>query len=910
VLAGNKTVLLSLTGNGTASIGRLSAAVLNIVDRQSAGTLQFATSTASVREGDTVRVTVVRTGSNLVGTVSVNWAATGGTATAGVDFTPSSGTLTFGPGITRQSFDLTATDDGIPEGTERIVLSLSSPTGGAALSASTSMTVFIIDKQQTVGVAGNVTISEKTTPANVQIVRSGVPSGTVSVTVNTVNGTAVAGQDYLAANNQVVTFAAGDIIKTVPITILTGNASTRNGNRTFSVMLSNPINAALNSASTSTVTILDSRPDLIITSVSAPSSTLTGKAVSTPSMVKNVGALGVTTPFSIGLFLVRAEDFDPDNPSGNAPPVTSVDVPGLAAGATAAFPTQITINDDLPAGDYYLAAVANLNNKISEADSNNNARSSFPTKIEVRKNLTKFKSATAAFSQTSPPTTGPARVAAAACDVTGSVILTGTFGISQTSNTITGQAILTGSLDDQPVQYTLLFSGTADANGNVTATVDSVSFTSLTRNLTGSGTGSLTGGLNGRVLAANVAGQFTTSTGGACVFTGTLQAQAQTSFLFRLAASSQVSIFGAGVTPAEPSFPVTPNGVAPELKVFFDSDLPDSKTVIFTGPAGSGIASKPADPQNSEMLALGAEARYRTATIGGTGFPGGQWIVSYRGQGKSFTLPSFNANASFVVVFPTAVVDEAGNLTGVNWVYRNRLNGNALTTSPAFIAGISVQALVNGGGLSRSAILSPSTASFNFAAGGVSPPAWATVSGIRFEYTDLAGNLIIQEYGKSSGPGIVIDLPPNVVNHAVSVKLGSPPLGPPADGTILDAVSVSLGTPTVGASGGTIFDVVSVAQAPVVEGLSVTAAAPGSSFVLTITGTNLQGATDLEFHLGTGSDSQVVASSIVANPSGTSLRANVSVSPSAAPGTRIVIVRMLDGQSTYANTGANTFTVQ
>ena len=133
VLAGNKTVLLSLTGDGTG------------VDRQpERGGAEHPRSAvgghAAVRHldrerarGDTVRVTVVRTGSNLVGTVSAGWAATGGTATADVDFTPSSGTLTFGPGVTRQSFDLTATDDGIPEGTERIVLSLSSPTGGAAL---------------------------------------------------------------------------------------------------------------------------------------------------------------------------------------------------------------------------------------------------------------------------------------------------------------------------------------------------------------------------------------------------------------------------------------------------------------------------------------------------------------------------------------------------------------------------------------------------------------------------------------------------------------------------------------------------------------------------------------------------------------------------------------------------------
>jgi hypothetical protein len=111
---------------------------------------------SSVLEGSNVRVTVTRGGSNLVGGVSVDWMATGGNATADVDFTPSSGTLTFGPGVTSQSFDLTTMDDGVPEGTETIILSLANPTGGAALGGLTSTTVFIIDKQQTVGVAGDV----------------------------------------------------------------------------------------------------------------------------------------------------------------------------------------------------------------------------------------------------------------------------------------------------------------------------------------------------------------------------------------------------------------------------------------------------------------------------------------------------------------------------------------------------------------------------------------------------------------------------------------------------------------------------------------------------------------------------------------------------------------------------------
>jgi hypothetical protein len=85
-------------------------------------------------------------------------------------------------------------------------------------------------------VAGNVTISETASPANVQIAPE--PSGTVSVTVSTVSGTAVAGRDYLAANNQVVTFAAGDIVRSFHHDPY--GTHQRNGNRTFSVVLSNP----------------------------------------------------------------------------------------------------------------------------------------------------------------------------------------------------------------------------------------------------------------------------------------------------------------------------------------------------------------------------------------------------------------------------------------------------------------------------------------------------------------------------------------------------------------------------------------------------------------------------------------------------------------------------------------------
>jgi hypothetical protein len=756
VLGGPRTVLLSLAGASGASIGTPGTATLNILDRQSAGTLQFARATASVVETGTVRVTVTRTGSNLVGGVTVNWSATGGDAVPDTDFTPSSGTVTFEAGVTSQSFDITTLEDHDPKTTKTIVLSLDPPGGGAALGAPSAMTVFIVDRDQTVGFAGDAVVGEKVTPGTLQLVRSGVPHGSISVTATTVDGTAVAGQDYVT-KSEVVTFQPGEIVKPFNVVILTQNASVRNGNRALSVVLSDPVNADLNAASTATLTILDSRPDLVIASVLAPSSTLTGKVVSTPSTVRNIGALPVTTPFSIGLYLVRAEDFDVDNPRAGSL-VASQDVPGLAAGASLAFPTQVTIDDSFPAGDYYLSAVANFDERIAEADTTNNGRSSFPTAISVKRNLTKFKSASAAFSQTSPPAppasaaAGPTRLdAPLTCDAEGSVILSGTFALgNQFGNSAQGQANLTGSLNDQPVQYVIAFTGTGDDNNNVTAVLDSVIFRSLTSPLTGTGTGSLVGVLDGRTLRATVTGQFTTNTGGACVFTGTLEAQAQTSFQFRLGTGRDMGDFGFGTSPSV-SFPTGANGYGAEFGVFFDSDIPQPSSVLFTGPAGSGITSKPADEDDSHHDEDGIEARFRVGTDTPGGTPGGKWTVLYKGQARTFTRPPFTANASFVVVYPTATLDVDGNLTRIDWVYRDRITGNTLPAAPSFIGGVTISVDVNGssGRQPETGLVSPSTTSFDIAAAGFSPPQWAKVRRVQIQYFDLAGNLYELIYSKA-----------------------------------------------------------------------------------------------------------------------------------------------------------------
>jgi hypothetical protein len=97
-----------------------------------------------VEEGaGSATVTVQRSG-NASGTQTVAYATADGTATA-ADYTATAGTLTFLPGETAATFAVPVTADGDDEPLESVALTLSSPTGGAALGTPASGSLTIVD---------------------------------------------------------------------------------------------------------------------------------------------------------------------------------------------------------------------------------------------------------------------------------------------------------------------------------------------------------------------------------------------------------------------------------------------------------------------------------------------------------------------------------------------------------------------------------------------------------------------------------------------------------------------------------------------------------------------------------------------------------------------------------------------
>ena len=200
--------------------------------------------------------------------VTVSYATANGTATAGSDYTAVSGTLTFAAGVTTQTISVPVSGDTLPEANETFTVTLSTPVN-ATIQVAQAIGTILDDDTLPVLSIGNVSVTEGnsgSTNAVFTVTLSPASTSTVSVSYTTANGTATAGTDYTAKSGT-LTFTAGVTTQTISVPVL--GDTLLEGNETFTVTLSAPVNATIQSAQAiGTILDDDTVPTLSIGNVS------------------------------------------------------------------------------------------------------------------------------------------------------------------------------------------------------------------------------------------------------------------------------------------------------------------------------------------------------------------------------------------------------------------------------------------------------------------------------------------------------------------------------------------------------------------------------------------------------------------------------------------------------------------
>ena len=174
--------------------------------------------------------------------VTVNYATSNGTATAGQDYVANSGTVTFAAGETSKTINVAINSDATVESDETFTVTLSNPSAGATVKTATATGTITNDDVAQAAPSISVTGASKsegnsgTSNLSFTVTLSSAATGPVTVNYATSNGTATAGEDYTATSGT-LTFAVGETSKTVNVTVV-GDTKFES-NETFTVTLSN-----------------------------------------------------------------------------------------------------------------------------------------------------------------------------------------------------------------------------------------------------------------------------------------------------------------------------------------------------------------------------------------------------------------------------------------------------------------------------------------------------------------------------------------------------------------------------------------------------------------------------------------------------------------------------------------------
>ncbi len=194
--------------------------------------------------------------------VTVVYTTADGTATAGSDYTATSGTLSFSGDTTALQVTVAITDDNVFEADETFTLELSNPSGATLLEDSATATILDDDTAPTLSVS-DASVAENagggdTTDLVFTVELSGATELPATVLYTTVDGTAIADDDYQGLGTLTLSFAPGETMQLVTVTI--NNDALNENDETFQLRLFDGTNVSNTADLLATGTILNDDP--------------------------------------------------------------------------------------------------------------------------------------------------------------------------------------------------------------------------------------------------------------------------------------------------------------------------------------------------------------------------------------------------------------------------------------------------------------------------------------------------------------------------------------------------------------------------------------------------------------------------------------------------------------------------
>ena len=208
--------------------------------------------------------------------ITVTYSTSDGTALAGEDYAASSGTLTFNPGDPlTQTITISVNSDNIFEDDENFAVTLNSATDATISTTNGTATGIITndDPIPTVSISPALVSQDEgndgTTAYTFTVSLSNPSDRPITVVYGTTDGTALAGEDYVANGGTLVFTPDGSLSQT--ITVLVKGDNTFEPNEEFSITLNNATNATIdpsNSIATGVLINDDPRPTISIEDIS------------------------------------------------------------------------------------------------------------------------------------------------------------------------------------------------------------------------------------------------------------------------------------------------------------------------------------------------------------------------------------------------------------------------------------------------------------------------------------------------------------------------------------------------------------------------------------------------------------------------------------------------------------------